>query len=131
QHGSAFVVAVVADPAEGKAVDLRDPLLQSLLAAAPVRDVVQTILGALQAFWPDAEASTLPPPVAEELAFPDRGDRTLRLVDPKPELAFQEGGNRGDDPFPRCLRAHIDVAVVGVAAEPVAPAFQFLVQVVQ
>jgi hypothetical protein len=53
--------------------------------------------------------------------------RKLRCV----RLILQEPRHRRQHPLPRRLGLHIDVAVVGIAAEAVATPFQFLVQIVQ
>ena len=45
--------------------------------------------------------------------------------------AAEESGDLGHDPLSRHSRPHIDVAVVGVAAEAVASRLQHLVEVVQ
>ena len=66
-----------------------------------------------------------------ETALPDRGDGALLLVDLEAEPVLQERRHRRHHSLPCRLRPHIDVAVIGVSAEPMSPSFQFLVQIVQ
>src|SRR5262249_9725827 len=62
-------------------------------------DPAQAILGALQALRRDAESAVGAQPVAEKLAFLDRGNGALLLIDPQPQAASEKAGDRGHDPF--------------------------------
>ncbi len=74
---------------------------------------------------------------------PAKAGGAFLLIDPKPQTAFQKPRRRRHDPLPGCLRAHVDVTVVGprvrpsagprtgATAEVVAAAFEFLVEIVQ
>jgi hypothetical protein len=53
------------------------------------------------------------------------------LVDRELEPLGQVAGDGSHDSFAACPGCNVDVAVVGVATEAVAPSFQFLVQFVE
>jgi len=123
-------VAEVRDPARGEGVDLRDhPCHRGTPVAAG--DPAQALLDPGEAVRRDIERAVRVHPVAEERPFPDRCDRALLPVDPEPEPPFQEGGERSHHPLPRRLGPHIDIAVVGIAAEGVAAPLELPVQVVE
>lgn len=71
------------------------------------------------------------PCVPEELAVPRTIHRTLVPIDLQTQPLLQVPGDRLHHPFPGRLRLHVDVTVVGITAEAVAPPFQRLVQIVQ
>src|SRR5208282_2551786 len=90
QRALALGVAIVRHPACGEAVHLLDHPFQRAVAPVAARDLSQAVLGAGQALAPDAKCAPSPQTVAEELAFPDRGNGALLPVDLEPKLAFQE-----------------------------------------
>jgi hypothetical protein len=59
------------------------------------------------------------------------GCGTLLAVDAKPLLGFQERREWDANRWPACLRPHINVAVIGIAAELVSASLQFPVEIVQ
>ena len=124
-------VAVGRYPACDEAVHLLDHPLQGTVPPVATGDLAQAILGAGQTFAPDAKCAAASQTMAEELTFPNRGNRALLPVDLEPQPVFQERRHRRHHPLARRLRPHVDVAVVRVPAEAVPPAFQLLVQVVQ
>lgn len=69
--------------------------------------------------------------VAQKLPLPRTLDCTLGRIDRELERVRQKPGDARHDPFPCLLASDVDVAVVGVAAEGVAPAFQFPIQLRQ
>src|SRR3990170_386922 len=69
--------------------------------------------------------------IPEELAVPRTIHRTLVPVHLQAQPLLQEPGDRLHHPFPGCLRLHVDVTVVSIPAEAVAPPFQLLIQIVQ
>jgi hypothetical protein len=69
--------------------------------------------------------------MAEKLPLLDVSHRAFLPVDAQTQNILQEPRHRPQHPLPRRLGLHIDVAVVGIAAEAVATPFQFLVQIVQ
>ncbi len=71
-----------------------------------------------------------PEGVAEETAAKDAGNGALGLVHRQVKSAI-EVTQQGHHPFTRPPRSHIDVAVVGIAAERMAPPFKFLVHLIQ
>jgi hypothetical protein len=93
-------------------------------APRPAGNLPDLLLGAIYAFGRDPEFAVQKQPMAEELAFPDRSDGALFTVHPELEFLFQKPGHRFHHSLPRRQRPHVDVAVVGIAAEAMAPAFQ-------
>jgi len=69
--------------------------------------------------------------MTEKGAFLVGCDRALLVFDLQPEVAFDEGRDVRHHPLARRLRPHVDDAVVGVAAEAMAPLFQVLVEIVE
>ena len=69
--------------------------------------------------------------VTQEGPFPRSVNGAFGFVDLELQPPIQKPGQRRQHPFPRPPRPHIDVTVVGIAAEGVATAFQFLVQIVE
>src|SRR3990170_3801510 len=69
--------------------------------------------------------------IPEELAIPRTIHRTLVPIDLQTKPLLQVPGDRLHHPFPGCLRLHVDVTVVSIPAEAVAPPFQLLIQIVQ
>jgi hypothetical protein len=57
--------------------------------------------------------------------------RAFRLVDLQLEPVGQEPAHRGHDPLAGTATANVNVTVVGIAAEAVTPAFQFLVEIIE
>jgi hypothetical protein len=69
--------------------------------------------------------------VAKKLAVPRTVHPALSLIGLKPQLIFQIPLDRGHHPFPGRPSSHVNVTVVGIPAEAMAPLFQFLVEIVQ
>ena len=69
--------------------------------------------------------------VAKKLAVPRTVHPAPSLIDLKPQLLFQIPLERGYHPFTGLPSSHVDVTVVGIPAEAMAPPFQFLVEIVQ
>ena len=67
----------------------------------------------------------------KEVGLVGRCHLAFILVDFKLELSFKEALNTCHHPFACPLRLHQDDKVVRIADEPVATAFEFLVQVIQ
>ena len=57
--------------------------------------------------------------------------RGVRVVDLQPQLLGQEPAHRRHDPFSGATAANIDIAVVGIPAETVAPSLQFFIEIVE
>ena len=77
------------------------------------------------------ESAALQEPIAQEFALVHVIDRAFPLVYAQFQALRQEGRDRFHHPFASLQTVHIDVAVVRVTAERVAPLLQFFVQVVQ
>src|SRR5215472_10816156 len=60
-----------------------------------------------------------------------RATALFRLVDLHLKPVGQEPAHGSHDPLAGAATAHVDVAVVGVAAEAVTPPFQFLVEIIE
>jgi hypothetical protein len=69
-------------------------------------------------------------PIGAEPA-PAKAGGALLPVDLEFEPVFQERRHRRHHPLARRHRPHVDIAIVGVSAEPVSPSFQLLVEIVQ
>jgi len=117
------------EPSNQEQVEFDDHLGQTN-ASIPTGDLPDFLLRTLDALGRDPELSVQKQPMAEKLAFPDRSDGTLFAVDAQPEFSFQKLHHRLHHSLPRRQRPHVDVAVVGVAAEAMSSAFQFLVEIV-
>jgi len=115
--------AVVDEPAHKKQVEF-DNDLREANAPRPAGNLPDLLLGAINAFGRDPEFTVEEQPMAEELPFPDRSDGALFAVYPELEFPFQKPGHRFHHSLPGCQRLHIDVAIIGVTAEAMAPAFQ-------
>ena len=70
-------------------------------------------------------------PVAKEGSLPHGCHGALLLVDLEAKLAFKKGHDRAHHAFSRRLGPNVDVAVISIAAEAVAPPFQLFVEVVE
>ena len=90
----------------------------------PTGDLADLLLRTLYALGSDPELTVQQQPMAEEFAFPNRSDGALFAVDAQPEFPFQKLHHRFHHSLPRRQRPHVDVAVVGVTAEAMAPAIQ-------
>src|SRR5271166_1395819 len=119
QRAVALSVAVIHHPTGGKGVHLFDHPSEGTVPAIATGDLAQAILGAGQTFAPDAKRASFAQTVAEELAFPDRGDGALLPVDLEPEPVLQERRHRRHHPLARRLRPHVDVAGGGRAGDGV------------
>jgi len=93
--------AVAGKPTHRKQVEFDDDL-RKIHAPGPAGNPPDLLLRAIYALGRDSEFAVQQQPMAEQLTLPDRCDVALFTVYPKPEF----------------------VAVVGVAAEAMAPAFQ-------
>jgi len=123
-------IAVVEDPSNQEQVEFDNHPRQT---NAPITtgDLADFLLSALDALGSDPKLTVQEEPMAEELAFPDRSDRTLETVDAQPEFLFQKPGDRFHHSLPCRQRLHVNVAIVGVATEVMTAAFQFLVEIIQ
>src|SRR5687768_1367918 len=119
-------MAEVRHPARGEAVGLPDHPLQRDPPVAP-GDASKPLLRPSETFRRKAEPPVGQKAMTEEGTLPHGSYCALLPVDLEAELVFEEGHNGRHDPLSRSLRPHVDVAVVGVAAEAVAPPFQLLV----
>src|ERR1019366_5643796 len=70
-------------------------------------------------------------PKTQEMSLLRSRQRTLRLVDLKPQSVLQISTRRGHDPFPGSLAPHEYITIIGVAHEPESTAFQLPVPFVQ
>ena len=68
---------------------------------------------------------------AKESSLLRMSDRALGFVYLQVEVRGQEVTHTGHNPFPGPRTANVDVAVIGIPAEPVAPTHQLLIEVVQ
>ena len=68
---------------------------------------------------------------SQELSLPTSSHRTLRFVDLELKPGRQEATDACHDALPRPAAAHVDVAVVGIAAEAETPAGQLAVEFVE
>ncbi len=86
-------VAVVGDPSNEEQVEFDNHTRQT---NAPVTtgDLPDFLLSAFDALGSDPKLAVQEEPMAEELAFPYRSDRTLFAVDAQPELLFQKPYHR-------------------------------------
>ena len=78
-----------------------------------------------------AQLRFVPQRKAEERASPRSVHGALCGVDLKLEAAFDEAGHALHDPPAGLFRAHVDVAVIRVAHEPVAASLELAVQFIQ
>jgi hypothetical protein len=62
--------------------------------------------------------------MAEELALPDRCDGALFPVHPELEFSFQKPRDRVHHALSGGPRSHVNVAIIGVAAEAMSPAVE-------
>jgi hypothetical protein len=115
--------AVVGQPSHEKQVEFDNHPHQTD-APVPTGNLSDSLFRAVDAFGRDAGFAVQKQPVAEELSFSDRSYSALFTVHPELEFLFQKPGHRFHHALPRRPRAHVDVAVVGIAAEAMAPAFQ-------
>jgi len=67
---------------------------------------------------------------AEELAAKHTGNRALALVDRQVQPSVKPP-QKLHDPFARLAAANVNVAVVRIAHEAMAPAFQFLIHLIE
>ena len=123
-------VAVVVDPPHQEQIEFDNHLGPANTPMA-TGDLPDFLLRAFDALGSDPQFTVQQQPMAEEFAFPNRSDGALFAVNAQPELLFQKPHHLFHHSLPCRQRLHVDVAVVGVAAETMAPAFQFLVQIVQ
>src|SRR5262245_34053330 len=113
-----FGQAIVGLPPDQVAPEVSDDLLDAS-PAGPSREVSDPPLHLAKGLLRDAQpdgSSTREEAEAEEFPQPRPRDRTLRLVDPQPELGV-EPPQRLEDAFARSPGPHVHVAVVGVARE--------------
>ncbi len=84
----------------------------------------------LIAGWRNAQSRGLVPSeaVAQKLPLPRTRNRALGRVDRELEHVRQKLGDARHDPFTCRFASDVDVTVVRVTAEGVAPAFQFPIQ---
>ena len=68
---------------------------------------------------------------AQECTLPRTRDRALRRVDLELELGFQEPGHAVHHAPPCSVAANIDVAVIGITHEAMAPVLEFPVQLIK
>ncbi len=92
---------------------------------------LKTLPCAFERLRRDAQPPAAQQPAPEELAFAHVGHRALETVHAQVKLLLKEPRHALHHPLARLLRLHVDVAVVGVAAEAMAALLEFLVQIVQ
>jgi hypothetical protein len=85
--------AIAGEPAHKKQVEFDDDP-RGVHAPCPAGNPPDLLPGAMNAFGRDPEFAVQKQPVAEELAFPDRGNGALFAVYPKLEFLFQKPGDR-------------------------------------
>jgi hypothetical protein len=78
----------------------------------------------------DHSARTRPEAVAQELATEHAGHRAFGLVDRQAQLAVEPPKQR-HHPFTRPTAANVNVRIVGLAHEAMAPTFQRLVHFIE
>ena len=131
QVGFTFGEPKVGYPPAQETVEFGHHLFEGDVAAVAPGYRAYALFGAIETHRGDSQFAAAPKTVAEELAFLDKCHRAFRPVDPQSEFGLDESCHAFEHAFACHLSPHIYVAVVGVPAELVPSAFQFLIEIVE
>lgn len=122
----------VTDPSSRKLVDLPDHL-QDVSPPPFLRNLSYPVLGALHRLrcWLQAWRAVVGHRVAQKLALPGPVHGTLGAIHLQSQFGLQEVRQRRHDPFACPPASHVDIRVVGIAAETMSSPFQFLVEFIE
>src|SRR5512135_1824781 len=132
QHDRGLAEAEIASPADQVSRQWRDQLRKTD-AERPTRQFPDPLLELLEGFRGDlpGRLGVVRNRESQELPFPAPGHRALRFVDLELKPGRQEATDACHDALSRPAAAHVDVAVVGIAAEAESPVGQLAIEFVE
>ena len=133
QHSGRLAEAKVALPSLQILIQRRDDVLQAT-PLVPFRQRFDTRFEPVEGLWGNFPSTRrLPPSKTEpqETAVLGAVDGALLRIHLELQAVGNEPTDTGHDPFPGSPTPHVDIAIVGIAAESVPSALQLLIQTLE